>query len=394
MVSLDDPNAYVGAVLRGAWRIRRPIGQGGLALVYEAVPVVGEAPLSGSPGVLTAPAPVAVKILRREFHDEPAVIERFLSEAKVGERIRHANVARVHEAARAEDGTPFLVLDLLPGAPLTTRMNQGPLPPSQAVAIAAGLLEVLAAAHDAGVVHRDLKPDNVFVVSGPDAQPEVKLLDFGLARVMDEAGGMGRKTKTGMVLGTPGYMSPEQIHDAKSADLRTDLWSTGVLLYEMLTGQRAFHADTEMGRVTAILTTEPRRLDVVAPQYAHWSDFFDRALAKDLSARFQTAREMSSALSAAARGGYRSVAPPPASVASGAVPSSAAPPSAASGGPFGGVPTAMSAPLPAGVEVRERLADVQVVAPARRVGTPALIAVLVAVALVLGVVIGVLVVGQ
>lgn len=387
MVSLDDPGAYVGAVLNGAWRLRRVIGQGGLALVFEAAPVVGDAPLSASPGLLTAPQPVAIKILRTEFRDEPSVVERFLAEATVGERIRHPGVARVREAARAEDGTPYLVMDLLAGAPLTTRMNQGPLPPSQAVAIALGLLEILAAAHDAGVVHRDLKPDNVFVVSGPEARPEVKLLDFGLARVMDEAGGMGRKTKTGTVLGTPGYMSPEQIQDAKATDPRTDLWSTGVLLYEMLTGQRAFHADTELARVTAILTTEPARLEAIAPQYAHWSDFFDRALAKAPSARFQSAREMALALDAASRGGFRSVAPPASRSSESAVSVPQSSPA------FGGVPTALSAPLPSGVDVRERPADVQVVAAARRV-PPALLVAVVAAALVIGVIVGVLAVSR
>ncbi len=123
----------------------------------------------------------------------------------------------------------------------------------------------------------------------------VKVLDFGIARVVDAAGGLGRKTRTGMVLGTPGYMSPEQIKNSQDVDHRSDLWAVGVLFYEMLTGVPAFQAENDFAKVTAALFSEPAPIQQVAPQYAHWAGFFQRAIAREPAARFQTAQEMAQA---------------------------------------------------------------------------------------------------
>ena len=366
MADLEDPAALVGAVLNRKWRLTRVIGQGGLALVFEA----------SAEGT----GPAAVKLLRREFCDEPPIVERFLAEATAGERVSHPGVARVFEAARAEDGTPYLVMELLSGMPLASRMNQGPMPVAEVVTAATGVLDAIAEAHRAGVVHRDLKPDNVFVSSGDDGSHVVKVLDFGLARVMDEAGGMGRKTKTGMVLGTPGYMGPEQIHNAKEADPRCDLWSIGVIIYEMLTGRPAFTAETEMARVTAVLTTDPTPIEQAAPQFAHWASFFKKALARDVRERFQSADEMKSAMLAASRGES------PAATAADAAPAAPAP-----AAPFGGVPTAVSASMPEGYSHSEAPPNVEVVSPARR-SIPLMFGIaLLVLALVVGVAIGVVI---
>ena len=339
MSPADDGEELVGAVLRQRWRIQRRIGSGGLGLVYEVED-------------LRQPARYAVKLLRQEFCEEAAVVERFLEEAQTAGRVDHPGIPRVMECDRAEDGTPYIVMELFEGHPLSDAMNRGRLPVRTAAQITTGILDTLAAAHAAGVVHRDLKPDNVFLV-GPAGDAGVKLLDFGLARVMEAAGGPSRKTRTGMMLGTPGYMSPEQVKNAKDAGVPADLWSVGVILYEMLTGVRAFAAANEFERMTKVLTERPTPIQDVAPQYSHWEPFFAGALAFDPSERFQTAREMGVALAEIAQGATMSQ-PPPALVGTptgssrlvevkAARVSAANEPSRVGGGPFGGVDTAVSA---------------------------------------------------
>src|SRR6185437_2579289 len=191
-----------------------------------------------------------------------------------------------------------------------TYVDQGQaLPPAQAVHIAHGMLQALGAAHARSIIHRDIKPDNLFLVHDNNGSFLVKVLDFGIAKVMDVAGGMGQKTRTGVLLGTPGYMSPEQIKDSKSVDGRADLWSVGIIFYELLTGTSPFPAENEFARLTSVLTDEIRPIEQVAPHLASWSGFFQRALAKDPAWRFQNADEMAAALHATARA--PSMRPPP-----------------------------------------------------------------------------------
>jgi eukaryotic-like serine/threonine-protein kinase len=339
MSASDDPSALVGAVLNQRWRLTRVLGFGGLAVVYEAEGAHGE-------------GKYAIKLLRPEFCGEQPIVERFLNEAVASAKIAHPGIARVFEAQRAEDGTPYLVMELLQGYPLSARMNRGRMPVEQAAPVAHGVLMALGAAHAAGIVHRDLKPDNVFLVQGAAPELTVKLLDFGIARVADAAGGLGRKTRTGMVLGTPGYMSPEQIKNSKDADHRSDLWAVGLLFYEMLTGVPAFQAENDFAKVTAALFSEPTPIQQVAPQYAHWAAFFQRAIAREPLARFQSAQEMAQALWAVAHEGHL---PPAEGVA---IPASEFAPvrqalqmaptepvavNPRPGGPFGNVDTAISA---------------------------------------------------
>ncbi len=318
MSNSTEPDAYVGAVLSQKWRLVRTIGQGGLGMVFEA----------SSPG---AEENVAVKVLREEFREEKMLVDRFLSEAKAGSRVKHAGIAEVFEAARAEDGTPYLVMELLRGVPLSAKMNQGPIPVAEAARILRAMLEAIEKAHSNGVVHRDLKPDNVFLEEAPGA-PRVKILDLGLARVMDEAGGINRKTRTGMMLGTPGYMSPEQVKNTKDADERTDLWSAAIILYEMLTAKPAFPAANHFERVSKVMTSDPEAIDVVAPQYAHWKAFFQKGLAREPDHRFRSAGEMRAALDATAQPGSEPF-----------LLSSSDPARAPGAGPFGSVDTAVSA---------------------------------------------------
>lgn len=366
MLDFDDPSELVGAILDARWRLVGVLGQGGIGVVYEAHAVDGGAAF-------------ALKLLRAEFCEDAEIVTRFLSEVQASARVEHPGVAKVFEAVRSRDGTPYLVMELLRGQPLGARMNRGRVPVEQAVTIVVNILHALAAAHASGVVHRDLKPGNVFLMTDDDASTDVKLLDFGIALVVDAAGGMQRKTRTGMLLGTPGYMSPEQIRNIKVADLRCDLWSVGIIFYELLAGVPAFEAENEFARVTKVLTSEPTPIATAAPQFAHWTPFFTRALARQPNDRFQTALEMSAALESVARHGQMPMPahssagtpltaqspampqqypsnPPPAAYPSnpppGAYPSSPPPAVQAPGGshgPMGGYATAavVAAPMPA-----------------------------------------------
>jgi eukaryotic-like serine/threonine-protein kinase len=282
----SEAQQLVGAVFNGRWRLMRLVGEGGMGAVFEAHGLQGD-------GVR------AVKVLHPEFHSEDQILNRFLAEAEAVKLLQHPNVAQIYGSARAEDGTPYLIMELLQGAPLSNFMTPGqPMPAQQGAGIMLGVLQALNVAHTRGVVHRDLKPDNLFLVSDGRGNRVVKVLDFGIAKVMDAAGGMGSKTKTGVLLGTPGYMSPEQIKNSKGVDARSDLWSVGIILYELLSGQEAFPADNEFTRLTMVLTQDIRPIGQVAPHLSNWASFFQRALSKDPNGRFQSAAEMSQALAA------------------------------------------------------------------------------------------------
>ena len=271
----------VGAVLARRYRLGTPLGQGGMGLVFEADAL---APPGGK---------VAIKLLRPEHIGDAQIRARFLDEGRACMRLVHPNVIRVFEAGEAEDGTPFIVMERLVGDSLSTLAPTGrALAPARAVAITQAVLAGLGAAHAQNVIHRDLKPENVFVTQDGTA----KILDFGIAKVMDAAGGMGARTRTGMLLGTPAFMSPEQARSARDADHRSDLWSVAVMLYEILTGRQAFVAATEFARLTAIITEEPPPPSAISPALAPFDAFFRRALQKDRAHRFQSAAEMSQAL--------------------------------------------------------------------------------------------------
>ena len=279
----------VGAVLNGKWRLLRLLGEGGMGAVFAAEGVNGEGRR-------------AIKILHPEYVNEPQILQRFFAEAYAAQQLQHPNVAKVYEHAQAEDGSPYLVMELLEGIPLSEYVQPGKaIPVAQAAPIVYGVLQALMAAHAQNIVHRDLKPDNIFLVPDPTGRYTVKVLDFGIAKVMDAAGGMGSKTRTGMMLGTPGYMSPEQIKNAKGVDHRSDLWSVGVMFYEMVTGGEAFEAPTDFAKLTAVLTNDPRPISQVAPHLVGWQDFFNRAIAREPDGRFASADDMARVLLATAR---------------------------------------------------------------------------------------------
>ncbi len=284
----DNPqHELVGALLSRKYKLKRVIGSGGMGTVFESLdPVDGR--------------PVAVKILGLEYLQDAEIKGRFIDEGRTCQRLVHPNIVRVFDVAEAEDGTPYIVMELLEGVPLSAYTRSGVrVPVHQAATILQGILAGLGAAHAQGIVHRDLKPENVVLAREPSGAFTAKILDFGIAKVMDVAGGMGRKTRTGVLLGTPAYMSPEQIKNAKEVDARTDLWSAGVMLYEMMTGRVAFPAPTEYARLNAVLNTHPPPLDAVDPQLSRLSSFVQLAMQKDRTQRFQSALEMARALTGA-----------------------------------------------------------------------------------------------
>jgi serine/threonine-protein kinase len=287
----------VGAVLSARYRLLGLLGEGGMGAVFEAQDLQGH-------------GRYAIKVLHPEYAKNEHVLARFYAEGEATARLVHPNIARCFGYAQAEDRSPYIIMELLDGSSLTSYLKPGLAYDAQyAVPIVRGLLGALAEAHRQGIIHRDIKPDNVYLVRNPSGPPIVKVLDFGIAKVMDSAGGMMSKTRTGMLLGTPAYMSPEQIRDAKTVDARADLWSAGIILYELLTGREAFAAPTELAKLTAILSGSPLPIDQGKPQLSPWRGFFAKALAREPDARFSTAAEMEAAMTSTDHAARASGAP-------------------------------------------------------------------------------------
>jgi serine/threonine-protein kinase len=260
------------------------IGDGGMGVVYEARhEALGNA--------------VALKFLKAELAQTPGLAARFLREARVAANIASPHVAHVSDVDTATDGSPYLVMELLSGEPLQRLLDkQSKLPMAQAIDFALQILSGLEAAHAVSVVHRDLKPDNVFVTPGPNG-PFLKLLDFGIAKVLEPSEAQRGLTRSGVVMGTAEYMPPEQLYAASDVDPRADLYALGVMLFEMLSGKRpAEGGDAEVivgkvlsGQVFALETLEPN-LPVGLVGVVR------RAIAADRDARFASARELRAAL--------------------------------------------------------------------------------------------------
>ncbi|GAC1539171.1 MAG: hypothetical protein NVS3B10_03860 [Polyangiales bacterium] len=282
---------HSGFVVGGRYRLGRQIGEGGMGAVYEAQ-LVERSSAAGAAG-----ATVAVKVLHDEMCANATVVERFVDEGRMCQRLDHPGILRVSDVG-FEHGVPFLVMELLQGRALIEYTeHQQRLPPSFAVTVVAGVLHALDYAHRQGIVHRDLKPENVFLVPGQDGQYHTKILDFGIAKCIDAAGGAKRKTATGVLLGTPGYMSPEQVKGARNVDHRADLWAVGVMFYEMVTGRSPFPSDGDdpnniWGLISAVLTKEPLPLSAHDPALQPFDPFMRHALTKDLEQRYASARDM------------------------------------------------------------------------------------------------------
>jgi serine/threonine protein kinase len=268
----------------GAYRIAKLLGVGGMGRVYKGVhPSIGSR--------------VAVKVLSRECADRPDLVERFFSEARAVNMIRHESIVNVLDLAQLPDGRPYIIMEYLDGAPLSDIVGKrGPLPLGGLARLIAEVLDALAAAHAKGIVHRDLKPDNIYVT--PAGRP--KVLDFGIAKLRPEMG--GSSTQTGSLLGTPHYMSPEQAL-GKPVDLRTDIYAMGVILFECACGRRPFVAESLFDLLRKHVDEPPpppRSLRPDMPPALEQVIMY--ALAKDPNHRFQSCVDLANALMQATQG--------------------------------------------------------------------------------------------
>jgi len=272
------PPPLIGQVLGGKYRALRILGEGGMGSVYEAEHVALH-------------RRVAVKVLHPQQAKKKASVQRFQNEAHVAGAIGHPNICEVYDMGELEDGSPFLVMELLQGETLAERIaSEGALPFDDIIDVITQVLSGLVAAHEKGIIHRDIKPENVFLTVRPGLPAMVKLLDFGISKV---AGAEElHLTRTGMVMGTPFYMSPEQARGDRSLDNRVDLYATGVMLYECLTGRRPFHASNYNALLMQILTTDPRPAREVRPAVPEgFEQVISRAMARDREKRYQSASE-------------------------------------------------------------------------------------------------------
>ena len=266
----------------GAYVVVREIGRGGMGVVYLARDT-------------RLDRDVAIKMLPPELRHNPRGRERLRQEARAAAAVPHAGIAHVYALEEDEHGTGYVVSEYVDGRTLREELQEGALPPDRAVATALQIASAAAAAHARGVVHRDLKPENV--IRARDGS--VKVLDFGLARLTSSAESAGaRLTLTGTLMGTPAYMSPEQLRGSE-AGAATDIFALGLLLHEMLTGQHAFGVagNAPMGAMARILEAEPNPLPVAVT--AAWPGLpavIGRCLMKDPSARYNTMQDVVDAL--------------------------------------------------------------------------------------------------
>jgi len=203
---------------------------------------------------------VAIKFLRDEMAGNPTIVDRFLREARAVVHLRTEHVCRVTDVGRTADGAPYIVMELLEGVDLQRVVTRQPLPSPLATAYVIQACVALAEAHAAGIIHRDLKPANLFVTRRLDGTPLLKVLDFGIAKAVTETG--AHLTHTQGALGSPGYMSPEQLQSARDVDARTDIWSLGVTLYQLLSARLPFTGTTPAEIAVKVATDPPAPLDV------------------------------------------------------------------------------------------------------------------------------------
>ena len=275
MDSMDTGRDTGGRMLAGRYLLEEEVASGGMGTVWRARDQVLN-------------REVAVKVLHERLAREPDLLERFRLEAVAAARLSHPNVVRVFDTG-IDDGVCYIVMELFHGTTLESRLADGPLPPAEAASIARGMLHGLAHAHREGIVHRDVKPGNVLI----DRSGLVKVTDFGIAKAAFATSDL---TTTGDLLGTARYLAPEQVNGG-SVDHRADLYSSGIVLYEALTGRPPFEGRTHMATATMRLSTDPPPPGALRPGIPRGLEGATmRALARDPNGRFQTAEEMSAAL--------------------------------------------------------------------------------------------------
>ena len=233
-----------GEIVGGKYSVERLIGEGGMGVVVAA-------------RHLRLGQRVAIKFLSEEVAGDAVVVGRFVHEARAVAPLRSEHVVRVHDVSSQNVAAPYMVMEYLEGHDLAQLVDkEGPLAIADAVDYLLEACEGVAEAHAAGIVHRDLKPSNLFLARSPDGSAVVKVLDFGISKAMNQPGRPAFTTTTDLI-GTPAYMSPEQLRSSRDIDARTDVWALGLILYELLTGRAAFEADTMPQLCSKILAEEP-----------------------------------------------------------------------------------------------------------------------------------------
>ena len=297
---MDD--VLIGHEVAGRYTILKKLGQGGMGTVYLASHKALE-------------KQVALKVLHGEYARKPDLVERFMQEAKAASKIRHEHVIDISDFGSTPDGLVFFAMELLKGHELhediqRARTEGGVIPWERAKKIFLQVCAALSAAHKLGIVHRDLKPENIYLVDFLGDRDFVKLLDFGIAKLTELNDGDRKLTRTGMLFGTPEYMSPEQARGEK-IDHRVDIYSMGCILYQLVTGRVPFQGDNFMGVLTQHLTEQPPPIDPEifdqggSPRAL--SDVIDKALKKDRKERYQTIDEFANAVRTASGDSVRVV---------------------------------------------------------------------------------------
>ncbi len=277
----------VGAVLGGRYRLVRRLGQGGMGTVFEAEQIdLGRR--------------VAIKVLAPDLGRDPSILRRFQREALASAQLQHPNIAQT-TAFVTGAGPPFLVMELVHGEPLRDVLSRERFDAQRAARLGVQILDALELAHTRGIVHRDLKPSNLMVQTTVGMTEFFKLLDFGIAKVVDEDRAT-QLTRTGSVVGTPGFMAPEQARDG-TIDGRTDLYSLGVVLYRAVSGRLPFNGTSETALLLAIVSDPPLPLARAVPDIdRRFAAIVDRAIRKPPEERYPDARSMREALTPIASG--------------------------------------------------------------------------------------------
>jgi serine/threonine-protein kinase len=285
-----------GQMVTPTIRLVRPLGAGGMGAVWIA-------------DHLALHTQVVVKFMSAELLDSPEAVARFSREAGAAAQVKSPHVVQMLDHGVMPGGAPYIVMEHLDGHDLGEHLEAhgGRLPPTEVLHVMTQLARALSKAHERSIVHRDIKPPNIFLLDAGTGEAFVKLLDFGIAKTSD--GLMGSTTRTGSMVGSPYYMSPEQVIGTKTIDFRSDLWSLGVVAFEALTGSKPFYAETIGGLALKIHHEPlpmPSKLDPTLP--AALDAWFTRACARDIHDRFRSAKEMVDALAAAITGETRTSA--------------------------------------------------------------------------------------
>jgi len=289
----SDLPVAIGDVLAGKYRVDAVLGVGGMGIVVAATHLQLE-------------QKVALKFLLPSAIQSPEAVERFLREARAAVRLKSEHVAKVTDVGTLETGAPYMVMEFLQGADLSHVMaERGLLPVAEGVSYVMQACEAIAEAHSLGIVHRDIKPQNLFVTRKVDGRPLIKVLDFGISKTIDTASGLSL-TRTSSIMGSPLYMSPEQMRSSKNVDQRSDIWALGVVLFEIITGRVPFEAEAVPELCLKVVQDTPDSPKSLRPEIQEGlSVVILRCLEKDPGRRFQNVAELAAAIEPYAQEGSR-----------------------------------------------------------------------------------------